>query len=155
MEMVANANRSAGGEGTTKSATARELMLGQVHRMFGTRYGGDTVFLEPTSPTCSFFVLHDWSDDEFALGIYSSPSVGAGWVNKNKKKGESATATGETDSVLPPTHTHRDYLAKPIRNEIWLAGEHANKKTCATVQAAMESGAETAKEVYQSLKSAY
>jgi len=130
MEMVASC-----GEGS-KSKIAQDLMLTQVYRIFEAGNGEGSIFLEPSSPTCSSFVLHDWSEDEFTLGIYSSPSVGAGWY------------LGDNEPLL----THRDYLANPIKNKIWLAGEHANISTCATVQSAMESGEKAAKEVFRSLK---
>ena len=136
MEMVAAKDER------SKSEIAKDLMLAQVNHIFGSSNDEGSVFLEPSSPTCSSFVLHDWSEDEFTLGIYSSPSVGAGYVcnARTRRPGESA-----------PVLTHRDYLATPIKNTIWFAGEHANTNTCATVQSAMESGAKAAKEVYKSL----
>ena len=123
-----------------KSITAQGLMLDQVQRMFEE---GDGIFVNSSQPTCSSFALHDWSEDEFTLGIYSSPSVGAGWGGKSYKE----SIAGD---ILPPTH--RDHLAKPINNDIWFSGEHANTATCATVQSAMESGARAAKEVYLALE---
>jgi len=130
------------GEMTSKSNIAQELMLNQVQRIFGSlNPNQNKIFCDPSSPTCSSFALHDWSDDEFTLGIYSSPSVGAGWGgNKESLVG----------GVLPPTH--RDILAQPINNEIWFSGEHASTTTCATVQSAMESGARAAKEVFLALE---
>ena len=130
----------------SKSTIAQELMLDQVQRIFeSTDSKEEKIFTVSSSPTCSSFALHDWSEDEFTLGIYSSPSVGAGWsgnLNDEFLAGD----------VLPPTH--RDRLAKPINNQIWFSGEHANTETCATVQSAMESGARAAKEVFKALVSA-
>lgn len=138
-------DRGEKGEVPSKSKIARELMLEQAKRIFEPIEDEKAVFLAPQAPSCSSFALHDWSDDEFTMGIYSSPSVGAGWrVNAN---------IGPTGKIMPPL-THRDYLAKPINNELWFSGEHANTTTCATVQSAMESGARAAKEVYRALESA-
>ena len=111
----------------SKSEIAQNLMLQQIQRLFEPSNSEVKAFVDPYSPTCSSFALHDWSEDEFTLGIYSSPSVGAGF-------------------------THRDCLTKPINNDIWFAGEHANTTTCATVQSAMESGSKAAKEVFQALE---
>jgi hypothetical protein len=113
----------------SKSEIAQNLMLQQIQRLFEPSYSEERVFVDPYSPACSSFALHDWSEDEFTLGIYSSPSVGADF-------------------------THRDCLTKPINNDIWFAGEHANTTTCATVQSAMESGSKAAKEVFRVLESA-
>ena len=66
-----------GGE-ESKSELAQDLLLQQLQRIFEPSNSEDKVFLNPTSPTCSSFALHDWSEDEFTLGIYSSPSVGSG-----------------------------------------------------------------------------
>ena len=132
------------GEMESKSNIAQELMLNQVQRIFGSlNPNQNKIFCDPSSPTCSSFALHDWSDDEFTLGIYSSPSVGAGWGGNKKSL---------VGGVLPPTY--RDILAKPINNEIWFSGEHANTTTCATVQSAMESGARAAKEAFLALEEA-
>ena len=136
---------SPGNEGKSKSKIARDLMLDQVQRMFESPSDDKKpIFVEPSSPTCSSFAIHDWSEDEFTLGIYSSPSVGAGW-------GAKSDDTSQVGYDLPLTH--RDYLVMPINNEVWLSGEHANTKTCATVQSAMESGTRAAKEVYRVLQS--
>ena len=124
-----------GGE-ESKSELAQDLLLQQLQRIFEPSNSEDKVFLNPTSPTCSSFALHDWSEDEFTLGIYSSPSVGSGWKQVHT----------ETDGQDVTLITHRDCLAKPIKNDIWFAGEHVNTTTCATVQSAMESGARAAKE---------
>ncbi len=127
----------------SKSDVAQDLMLNQVQRIFGSLNPNEnTIFCNPSSPTCSSFALHDWSDDEFTLGIYSSPSVSAGWGGKSNSE---SLVGGD----LPPTH--RDILAKPINNQIWFAGEHVNVSTCATVQSAMESGAKAAKEAFMAL----
>jgi hypothetical protein len=112
----------------SKSEIAQNLMLQQIQRLFEPSNSEEKAFVDPYSPTCSSFALHDWSEDEFTLGIYSSPSVGADF-------------------------THRDCLTKPINNDIWFAGEHATTTTCATVQSAMESGSKAAKEVFQALES--
>jgi len=129
----------------TKFSMAQDLMLDQAKRIFESSIDDEEmVFVKPSSPTCSSFALHDWSEDEFTLGIYSSPSVGAGWAGKS----HDGSIVGD---VLPLTH--RDYLAMPINNEIWISGEHANTATCATVQSAMESGSRAAKEVYRALES--
>jgi hypothetical protein len=133
-------NRGEVGE-ESKTDIARDLMLDQVQRVFESSIDDEKkIFVNPSSPTCSSFALHDWSEDEFTMGIYSSPSVGAGWGGRSR------------GDVLPLTH--RDNLAKPINNEIWFSGEHANTTTCASVQSAMESGARAAKEVYQAIESA-
>ena len=130
----------------SKSDIAQDLMLDQVRRVFDSSIDDEEkIFVNPSSPTCSSFALHDWSEDEFTMGIYSSPSVGAGWGGMS----HNGSIVGD---VIPLTH--RDNLAKPINNEIWFSGEHANTTTCATVQSAMESGKRAAKEVYRVLQSA-
>mmetsp|Transcript_52590 Transcript_52590/g.58801 ORF Transcript_52590/g.58801 Transcript_52590/m.58801 type:complete len:109 (-) Transcript_52590:2328-2654(-) len=97
-------------------------MIQQIQRIFEPSNSEEKIFIDTYSPSCSSFALHDWSEDEFTLGIYSSPSIGASLA-------------------------HRECLTKPIKNDIWFAGEHVNRTICATVQAAMESGAKAAKEV--------
>jgi len=47
--------------------------------------------------------------------------------------------------------TCRHGLAQPFQNTIFFAGEHTNVKTCATLQAAMESGKLAAADVIKSL----
>jgi len=106
----------------SKSVIAQDLMIQQIQRIFEPSNSEEKIFIDTCSPSCSSFALHDWSEDEFTLGIYSSPSIGASF-------------------------THRECLTKPIKNDIWFAGEHVNTTTCATVQSAMESGAKAAKEV--------
>jgi hypothetical protein len=131
----------------SKSNIAQDLMLDQVRRSFDSSIDDEEkIFVNPSAPTCSSFAFHDWSEDEFTMGIYSSPSVGAGWG----KRSHNESIVG--DDALPPTH--RDNLAKPINNEIWFSGEHANTTTCATVQSAMESGKRAAQEVYRAFESA-
>jgi hypothetical protein len=141
IQMVMNSGKM---ENESKSKIAKASMLSQVQRVFESSDDGENIFIESSSPTCSTFALHDWSDDEFTLGIYSSPSVGAGWGGK--------VHNGSIGGDAKPL-THRDYLATPINNEIWIAGEHANRTTCATVQSAMESGARAANEMYKVLRS--
>ena len=86
------------------------LMLDQVQRIFeSSNTDEDKIFSNPSSPTCSSFALHDWSEDEFTLGIYSSPSVGAGWGGK---------LHDESTAGVASRPTYRDRLAKPINNEI-------------------------------------
>jgi hypothetical protein len=126
----------------SKTKVAEDQMLQQVQRIIASGGGEQSIFVKPGLPKCSCFALHDWSDDEYVMGAYSSPSIDAGWQFTNNKK-SCVDALGG--------HTHRDYLARPIKDAIWLAGEHANVKTCATVQSAMESGARAAKEVFQTL----
>jgi hypothetical protein len=127
----------------SKEEVAKDLMLGQLIRIFEGPNAQQTIFINPSSPSCSAFALHDWSDDEFVMGAYSSPSVGAGWQHL-----ETNNSLQHEEKEYP---THRDFLAKPIKDSIWLAGEHVNLKTCATVQSAMESGDRAAKEVLHSL----
>lgn len=110
---------------------ARYIFLSQLHRMFRDKEG-NTLFVE-TEPTCAAFDLYDWSDDEFIGGIYSSPSVGAGWRQHDSSQ------------------TCRHDLKDSIENAIFFAGEHTNTKVCATVQSAMDSGVIAAKDVLQSL----
>ncbi|KAG7339261.1 amine oxidase [Nitzschia inconspicua] len=120
--------------GEPKDQVAKSLFLDQLQRMFDS--DNEQVFVNPQSPTCSAFALHDWSDDEYIQGVYSSPSVGAGWQDLEREG---------------PTHPLRHYLAQPIKESLWLAGEHANVTTCASVQSAMESGDRAAKELLQTL----
>ena len=127
----------------SKEDVAKDLMLQQLIRIFERRNEQQTIFANPSSPSCSAFALHDWSDDEYVMGAYSSPSVGAGWQNL-----ETNNSPQLEEKEYP---THRDFLAKPIKDSIWLAGEHVNVKTCATVQSAMESGDRAAREVLKSL----
>jgi len=130
------------GEARTKREVAQNFMLDQLKRLFE----DETVFVSPDSPTCSSFVLHDWSDDEYIMGTYSSPSIDAGW-----QTGQTNCFQEKADDVS----TLRESLVKSIKDSIWLAGEHANTKTCATVQAAMESGTNAANKVVQSLLRGY
>lgn len=83
-------------------------------------------FLDTNNPTCSAFSLYDWSKDDYVLGLYSSPSVGC--------------------------YEYRKHLRAPIKETIFFAGEHTNEKSCATVQAAMESGIKAAGDVLHSFK---
>ena len=111
--------------------TSQELFMNQLQRMFAH---------EIEHYDCTAFDLHDWSDDEFVMGLYSSPSVNAGWkTSKCCNEGK----------VLK---TMRDDMKAPINNSIYFAGEHTNVKTCATVQAAIESGIIAAVEIVKSLK---
>jgi Flavin containing amine oxidoreductase len=100
---------------------------------------GQSIFLDPASPSCSAFAAHDWSTVEFVKGLYSSPSVNAGW--RRQPAGESETVT-----------TCREELARPIFINrvacIFFAGEHTNSKCSATVQAAMESGIRAAAQAW-------
>jgi hypothetical protein len=122
--------------------TAKSLFLDQLQRMFSSDPSGEHIFLNETHPSCSAFAWHDWSEDEYILGMYSSPSVGAGWQPRANSGGDEST-----DKVK----TCRDFLAKPIKDLVFFAGEHTNTKTCATVQAAMESGLRVAEEVLHSM----
>lgn len=92
--------------------------------------------LEVEANSCTAFEIHDWSQDEFIMGLYSSPSVDAGW-RISEHSGDMRTA--------------RDDLQHPIQNSIFFAGEHANTKNCATVQAAIESGLTAATDVLKSI----
>jgi hypothetical protein len=123
--------------------SAQSLFLDQLQRMFSSDpASGENIFLNETNPTCSAFAWHDWSEDEYILGMYSSPSVGAGWQSSASSSGCDKTADKDTC---------RDFLAKPIKDLVFFAGEHTNIKTCATVQAAMESGTRAAEEVLHSM----
>jgi monoamine oxidase len=109
--------------------TSHNIFLNQLQRMLPNEIGDNA---------CTAFELHDWSEDEFVMGLYSSPSVGAGWK-----------LSGHCDEQV--LETSRDDIKSPIRNTVYFAGEHANVKTCATVQAAVESGLIAATDVLQSL----
>ena len=109
---------------------SREIFLEQLQRIFQDD-NGDSLFIYPI-PQCSAYKLHDWSDDEFIMGLYSSPSVGAGWKSNGVETG-------------------RNDLKAPICESIYFAGEHTNTKTSASVQAAVESGLDAASNVMVSL----
>jgi len=109
--------------------SAEEILLNQLQRMFEK----ESFFLSDP-PTCSAFELHDWSTDKFIMGLYSSPSVGAGWKI--------------SDEGL---ETARHDMKAAVKETVFFAGEHANIKTCATVQAAIESGLIAATEVLEFL----
>lgn len=119
--------------------TAKKIFLDQLQRMF-LNSDGSSLFIDDIIPTCSAFHLYDWSDDEFVGGLYSSPSIGAGW----KSSRISSSNDNEPADVIT---TDREYLRMPIRNTVFFAGEHTNTKTCATVQAAIESGIHVASSV--------
>lgn len=129
--------------GLTKDETARHSMLEQLQRMFEPSESGERIFVDADIPSCSAFALHDWSDDEYILGAYSSPSVGGGWQFSTV----GSKAGAGTDSLK----TSRDSLSRPIKDAIWLAGEHVCTEASATVQSAMMSGNKAAMEVMQSL----
>jgi Monoamine oxidase len=109
---------------------ARYFFMSQLHRMFRDKEGN--ILFRETEPTCAAFDLYDWSDDIFVGGIYSSPSLGAGWRQLNSKE------------------TCRHDLKAPLHSTIYFAGEHTNTKVCATVQSALDSGVIAAKDVLQS-----
>ena len=115
---------------SSRSNGVKAMILDQLSRMYST----DNLFGEGKAPSCSAFWLYDWSDDPYVRGLYSSPSVGAGWKQPNS-------------SHL----TSRHDLACPIADTIFFAGEHTHTSTSATVQAAMESGCRVAEEVQKSL----
>ena len=81
----------------------------------------EEAFMNSNNPTCSAFSLFDWSSDEYVGGLYSSPSIGC--------------------------FLRRKDLRSSLKDTIFFAGEHTNEKTCATVQAAMESGLLAANDV--------
>ena len=85
------------------------------------------------NPTCSAFEVYDWSEDNFIGGLYSSPTVGAGYRPGDGK------------------YTLRDYLREPLHERVFFAGEHT-QNICATVQSAIDSGLRAAAEVIMSLK---
>mmetsp|Transcript_25684 Transcript_25684/g.31640 ORF Transcript_25684/g.31640 Transcript_25684/m.31640 type:complete len:184 (-) Transcript_25684:224-775(-) len=118
----------------SSSVSAEDLFLDQLQRIFQTE-SGNIIFIE-SKPSCSAFDLYDWSSDEFIGGLYSSPSINAGWHTIN-----------ECRTPL----TCRDDLRNSIVERIFFAGEHTNISTCATVQSAVESGLVAAEQVLQSL----
>lgn len=91
-----------------------------------------TVFIQET-PTCSAFEVYDWSEDNYIGGLYSSPTVGAGYRLGDRKC------------------TLRDYLREPLHDRVFFAGEHT-QDICATVQSAIDSGLRAAEEVRMSMK---
>ena len=125
--------------------TAQRSMLDQLARIIlSTNDQEGRVFLNPEEPTCSAFLLHDWSDDEYVMGMYSSPSIGAGWKSLDQHD--------DRESKSPSyIKTSRDLLAMPIADTVFFAGEHTNIRTSATVQAALETGTRSADEVLRSL----
>jgi len=137
----------------TSGESAKFLFLDQLNRMF-TDDVGRSAFIDAEMPTCSAFALHDWSEDEYIMGAYSSPSVGAGWSPTNSDSFPTETTTPATtiSDAIPIVETCRHSIAKSIKNTIFFAGEHTNIKTCATVQAAMESGNLAAAEVIKSFE---
>lgn len=136
---------------TRSGESATFIFLDQLNRMFMDDVGR-SAFINAEMPTCSAFALHDWSDDEYIMGTYSSPSIGAGWGQSNTDQfATEPTPTTHSDAAPTIAETCRHCLAKPIKNTIFFAGEHTNIKTCATVQAAMESGNRAAAEVAKSL----
>lgn len=90
------------------------------------RHMTEDAFMDSNNPTCSAFSLFDWSDDEYIRGLYSSPSIGC--------------------------FLQRKHLRSSIKDTIFFAGEHTNEKTCATVQAAMESGLLAANDVISAFR---
>lgn len=94
--------------------------------------------------------MHDWSEDKYVRGLYSSPSVGAGWQLL-----PSGSGFGNMDKRIATRRTCRHDLASPIANTIFFAGEHTNLSTSATVQAAMETGVRAAHEVWNVLNSQF
>ena len=117
--------------------TAQDIFLNQLQRMFKDDTGCN--LFVGANATCTAFQLHDWSDDEFVMGLYSSPSIDAGWRISGESNGDDLLKTARHD------------LKAPIGETIYFAGEHANTKTCATVQAAIESGLAAASDVLASL----
>ena len=115
--------------------TVCDLFLHQLCEMFKDEEGS-SLFLH-SNPTCSAFDLYDWSADPFVGGMYSSPSIGAGWRINN-------------DSGNKVIQTCRHDIKKAIVETIFFAGEHTNVKTCATTQAAMESGVIAATDLLES-----
>ena len=116
--------------------SASDLFLNQLHEMFKDEEG-NSLFID-SNPTCSAFDLYDWSADEFVGGMYSSPSVDAGWRVAHDSDGNKIIQTCRHD------------MKAPIADTIFFAGEHTNVKTCATVQAALESGSIAASDVLES-----
>ena len=161
--------------------SAEMLFLDQLKRMF-VDGDGTSIFLNEINPTCSAFALHDWADDEYVMGLYSSPSVGAGWQDTAPNKDATInyleprpttsrtngitelnganvgdkvdSSSGETtsDESSCDVQTCRHHLARPIKSCIFFAGEHTNITTCATVQAALESGVRAAEELVSALE---
>jgi hypothetical protein len=129
--------------GMTKEETARHSMLAQLHRMFEPSESGEHIFVDAVNPSCSAFALHDWSGDEYILGAYSSPSVGGGW--------QFSTAGSKAGTDIDGVTTCRDSLSRPIKDAIWLAGEHVCTQASATVQSSMMSGDKAATEVMRSI----
>ena len=78
-------------------------------------------------------------DDDHILGLYSSPTVGAGWYVDSNNTNQSLTS--DEDSDHPQSNgiikTHRNDLSTPLNDTIFFAGECVNIKTCATVQSAV------------------
>lgn len=109
--------------------SSKDIFFHQMQRMLPNEIGDEM---------CAAFDLYDWSEDKFVRGLYSSPSVDAGWK---------VSGHGEKKQFK----TSRDDIKAPICNTIYFAGEHANVKTCATVQAAIESGIIAATDVLESL----
>lgn len=126
-------------EENPNSNCCRDIFLDQLQRMFPR---------EIANCSCDAFDLYDWSDDEFVKGIYSSPSIDAGLGFLHQHHRSSSSSTSETDFAVT---TARDDIRAPIRDYVYFAGEHTNTKTCATVQAAIESGLLAASEVLKSL----
>mmetsp|Transcript_9794 Transcript_9794/g.10855 ORF Transcript_9794/g.10855 Transcript_9794/m.10855 type:complete len:119 (-) Transcript_9794:126-482(-) len=94
---------------------------------------GRSAFLNAGRPTCSAFALHDWSEDDYIRGTYSSPSVGAGWMSQTQSEHvptEATTPALRSSDALPPmaAETCRHGLAKPLQNTLFFAGEHTNVK---------------------------
>jgi monoamine oxidase len=118
----------------SNSDGAKQLLLQLIYRILSSvdDMPLDSWFPNPERPTCSAFALHDWSEDDFVGGLYSSPSIGAGWQQGRDSQ------------------TMRHLLAAPIMNTVFFAGEHTSTKTSASVQAAMESGERVAAEILQS-----
>ncbi|KAL7576421.1 hypothetical protein ACA910_018225 [Epithemia clementina (nom. ined.)] len=130
LQAAATTAVSTGTESSSATSDAvQHLVLDQLHRMYR-----NSLFFPGKTPSCSAFLMHDWSDDEYVRGLYSSPSIGGGW-----------------QSTIDRTCRHD--LAAPIEDTIFFAGEHTNLSTSASVQAAMESGIRAAEEVWQSLQS--
>lgn len=82
--------------------------------------------------TFSAFDVHDWSEDKYAQGMYSSPSI---------------SSSRQLGAASFPHH-----LAEPISQRVYFAGEHTNTEAFATVQSALESGIRAAHEIHQQLR---
>ena len=121
-------------EEESETACVQRLVLDQLHRMYNRETTTKEEVLFDSTPSCSAFCMHDWLEDEYVQGMYSSPSVGAGWQDSSSDR------------------TCRHDLASPIRNTVFFAGEHTNVSTSASVQAAMDSGLRAADQVYKSLE---